>query len=74
MELTDKIKEYAKSINASWRKSTDSVIETARLCAEADKKFKASEKTKLLEVVENGWFRGAPRRSGTISRFAACFI
>lgn len=51
MELADRVKEYAKSINGSWRKSTDSVIETAKLCAEADKKLKASEKTKLFEVL-----------------------
>lgn len=51
MELSEKVKEYAKSINASWRKSTDSVIETAKLCAEADKKLKPSEKTKLFDVL-----------------------
>ena len=51
MELSEKVKEYARSINASWRKSTDSVIETARLCADADKKLKPSEKSKLFDVL-----------------------
>jgi hypothetical protein len=31
------IQDYAKAINLSWRKTTDSVLEPARLCAEADK-------------------------------------
>lgn len=51
MELSEKVKGYANSINDSWRKSTDSVIETARLCAEADKKLKGADKNKLFIVL-----------------------
>jgi hypothetical protein len=38
MEIQN-IQDYAKAINLSWRKTTESVLETARLCAEADKKL-----------------------------------
>ena len=34
------IQDYAKAINSSWHKTTDSVLETARLCAEAEKKLR----------------------------------
>lgn len=51
MDLSDKIKGYANSINDSWRKSTDSVIDTARLCAEADKKLKTADQSKLFPVL-----------------------
>jgi len=42
----------AKAINASWHKTTDSVLETARLCAEAEQKFRPSEKNELLKVLD----------------------
>ena len=42
------IQEYAKAINSSWHKTTESVLETARLCAEANKKFAAAEPKKEL--------------------------
>ena len=42
------IQDYAKAINSSWHKTTDSVLETARLCAEANKKFAAAEPKKEL--------------------------
>jgi hypothetical protein len=51
MELSEKVKGYANAINDSWRKSTESVIETARLCAEADKKLKGADKNKLFIVL-----------------------
>jgi len=51
MELPEKIKVHANSINDSWHKSTDSVIGTARLCADADKKLKAADKSKLFPVL-----------------------
>ena len=41
------IQEYAKAINSSWHKTTESVLETARLCAEANKKFGAEHKQEL---------------------------
>jgi tellurite resistance protein len=43
---------YAKEINKSWRKTTDSVLETARLCAEADKALRADEKSKLIKGLD----------------------
>ena len=38
------IQDYAKAINSSWHKTTDSVMETARLFAEADKKLTTDPK------------------------------
>ena len=42
------IQDYAKAINSSWHKTTDNVLETARLCAEANKKFARAEPKKEL--------------------------
>ena len=46
------IQDYAKAINSSWRKTTDSVLETARLCAEADKKLPTDQKNKLVRDLD----------------------
>ena len=46
------IQEYAKAINSSWHKTTDSVLETARLCAEANKKFGAEPRKKLIKELD----------------------
>ena len=43
------VSEYARAINASWQKTTDGILETARLCAEADKKLEAKKKKDLIE-------------------------
>ena len=50
MEI-QKIQDYAKAINLSWRKTTDSVLETARLCAEADKNL-PHDKSKFFKELE----------------------
>jgi hypothetical protein len=49
MANQDPVPAYVKAINASWHKSTDSILETARICAEAEKKLSADEKTKLFK-------------------------
>jgi hypothetical protein len=46
------IQEYAKAINSSWHKTTDSVLETARLCAEANKKFGAEPRKELIKELD----------------------
>ena len=46
------IQDYAKAINSSWHKTTDSVLETARLCAEAEKKLRPEEKNKLFKDLD----------------------
>jgi hypothetical protein len=52
MAIQSTIQDYAKAINASWHKTTDSVLETARLCAEADKKLPTDQKNKLFKDLE----------------------
>jgi hypothetical protein len=46
------IQDYAKAINSSWRKTTDSVLETAKLCAEADKNLPPDQKNKLFDHLD----------------------
>ena len=41
--------EYADKINASWRKTTESVLETARLCADANKDLKSKDRARLIK-------------------------
>ena len=43
------IRDYAKAINASWQNTVDSIIETARLCAEASKALIPADKIRLLK-------------------------
>ena len=52
MAIQAKIQEYAKAINLSWHKTTDSVLETARLCAEVEKKFHSDDKDKLFKDLD----------------------
>ena len=51
MSVDASIQSLAKAINASWQKTTDSVLETAVLCANANAKLKADEKKKLYELL-----------------------
>jgi len=51
MAIQSTVQDYAKAINTSWQKTTDSVLETARLCAEAEKKLRSAERTKLFNVL-----------------------
>ena len=41
--------EYADKINASWRKTTESILETARLCADANKDLKSKDRARLIK-------------------------
>ena len=52
MAIQSTIQDYAKAINSSWHKTTDSVLETARLCAEAEKKLRPEEKNKLFKDLD----------------------
>ena len=52
MSKSTKIESYAKQINISWRKTTDSILETAALCAEAIDKLSKDDKTKLVEQLD----------------------
>jgi hypothetical protein len=42
--------EYADKINASWRKATESILETARLCADANKDLKSKDREISLSI------------------------
>ena len=46
------IPDYAKLINASWHKTTESVLETARLCAEANNKLGTEGTKKLIQNLD----------------------
>lgn len=48
------VEEYAKKINTAWKKTVDDLLETARLCAEAQKKLKLKERTALKEQLPFG--------------------
>ena len=43
------IQDYASAINASWLKTVDSILETARLCAEAFKALSPGDRNRLLK-------------------------
>lgn len=49
MAVQETVASYVKAINASWHKSTDGILETAKVCAEAEKKLSKDEKTKLFK-------------------------
>ena len=51
MSTDASIQSLAKAINASWQKTTESVLTTAKLCAEANGKLKVDEKNKLYELL-----------------------
>ena len=42
--------EYADKIDATWRKATESVLETARLCADANKDLKSKDRAISLSI------------------------
>ncbi len=46
------LKKCAEEINKSWRKTTDSVLETAKLCAETKGKLNDGEMNKLKKQLE----------------------
>ena len=46
---TDLVREYAERIKAEWHKSTESIFEIARLCAEAKEKLDDDDKKELIE-------------------------
>ena len=48
MTTTRSIADYAKQINTCWRKTTDSVLETAALCAEAKNSLTKDDDRKAL--------------------------
>jgi hypothetical protein len=48
MTTTRSIADYAKQINACWRRTTDSVLETAALCAEAKNSLTKDDDRKAL--------------------------
>ena len=66
------VEEYAKKIKAAWSKSVTDILETAKLCAEAQEKLTAKERKALKEKLPFGdeafsmyvkigsdpWFRG----------------
>ena len=52
MAIQVTIQDYAKAINSSWHRTTDSVLETAKLCAEAEKKLPLDQKNKLFKDLD----------------------
>ena len=46
------IKKLAEAINKVWRKTTEGVLDVARLCADADNKLGPEEKKKLVAELE----------------------
>ena len=48
------LEEYAKKIKACWRRSVEAILQTAKLCAEADEKLNANEKKTLKEHLPFG--------------------
>lgn len=54
MSTEASIQSLAKAINASWRKTTEAVLDTAKLCASANEKLKVDEKKKLVALLDCG--------------------
>lgn len=52
MGSIDAVQKFATEINRNWHKTTEHVLETARLCAEADKNLRSSEKSKLYDALD----------------------
>src|SRR6478672_13822855 len=46
------IQDYAEAIKSCWRKTTESVLETASLCAEASEKLKNQDKAALIKNLD----------------------
>lgn len=74
IEAVPSIADYAAQINVSWRRTTDSVLETAKLCADAKRNYERDKKSfsklkkaldfsistfsKLVTIGENEALRG----------------
>lgn len=54
MAAVMKLDGYAAKINASWRKTTDAVLETAQLCAEANKMLRMGDKPDFFKKLDFG--------------------
>jgi hypothetical protein len=52
MPAVMKLEDYAAKINASWRKTTDSVLETAQLCAEVDGRLEGESRKSFLQRLD----------------------
>ena len=52
MTETRSISDYAKQINACWRKTTESVLETGSLCAEAKNGLSENDKNALIKKLD----------------------
>ena len=52
MTNTLTISDYADAINTSWHKTTENVLETARLCAEAQSSLDKTDKKKLIQALD----------------------
>ena len=50
-KLPTSIRSYAERIQGHWRKATASIMEVARLCAEANDRLSPSDKKQLLEAI-----------------------
>jgi hypothetical protein len=46
------ISDYAKAINTSWHRTTENVLETARLCAEAKSHLNKPDEKKLVQALD----------------------
>lgn len=52
MAAVMKLDDYASKINASWRKTTDAVLETAQLCAEVDGRLQGESRKSFLAKLD----------------------
>ena len=50
--MSNDVTKFADAINKSWRKTTDNVLETAKLCADADARLETKEKKKLIKDLD----------------------
>ena len=48
------VEDYVKKITVSWRKSVSEILETARLCADANKHLQPKERKELQERLPFG--------------------
>ncbi len=51
MSKSTKIEDFAKDINSSWRKTTDSILETARLCTKANGQLTKDGRKQLVQLL-----------------------
>ena len=50
-KLPNSIRTYANRIRAHWQRATASIMEVARLCAEANNRLSAAQKKQLVKVL-----------------------